>query len=157
MGITELPFGFPGKVYRSPMPFGYFDIDGTVYSEYREAGIDVIVLLNGESEYKESTGRDLKKIYIDDGYHVLHLPIRDFSVPSLADFEPVIEKAIELAKGGSNVAVHCHAGVGRAGLFLGVMAKRELGVSGQEAIRWVRSYLPGAIQGELQERFVIDN
>jgi hypothetical protein len=43
--LTELPFGFPGRIFRSPMPFGPYDLHGEVYDQFCEAQIAVIVLL----------------------------------------------------------------------------------------------------------------
>jgi hypothetical protein len=43
--LTELPFGFPGRVFRSPMPFGPYDLHGEVYDRFCEEQIGVIVLL----------------------------------------------------------------------------------------------------------------
>ena len=31
MPVTELPLGLPGRVFRSPMPFGQYDLHGEVY------------------------------------------------------------------------------------------------------------------------------
>src|SRR5215467_6973300 len=43
--LTELPFGFPGHVFRSPMPFGPYDLHGEVYDRWCVEQIAVIVLL----------------------------------------------------------------------------------------------------------------
>src|SRR5205823_15133780 len=40
--LTELPFGFPGHVFRSPMPFGQYDLHGEVYDRFCEEQIAVI-------------------------------------------------------------------------------------------------------------------
>ena len=34
MPLTELPFGFPGRIFRSPMPFGPYDLHGEVYDRF---------------------------------------------------------------------------------------------------------------------------
>ena len=60
MFITELPFGQPGRIFRSPMPFGKHDQDGLVYQTYRENDVSVIVLLAEDHECEEKAGRDLK-------------------------------------------------------------------------------------------------
>jgi len=43
MPLTELPFSLPGRVFRSPMPFGPYDLHGEVYDQFREEQIRVIV------------------------------------------------------------------------------------------------------------------
>jgi len=155
MNLVELPLGLPGKVFRSQMPFGRFDPAEEVYEEFERAEIDIIVLLVEEYEYRRITGRDLKSLYIEDGYEVIHFPILDFSVPAKEELAPVVEKAVRLAGQGKNMVVHCHAGIGRAGLFLAAMAKKALGLSGEEAIRFVRSHVPFALETSEQRRFVI--
>ncbi len=50
MPLTELPFGLPGRVFRSPMPFGLYDPHGEVYDQFREEQIAVIVLLASDEE-----------------------------------------------------------------------------------------------------------
>lgn len=137
------------------MPFGHFDHAEDVYEEYKRLGIEVIIMLSEEYEYRQITGRDLKNLYTEDGYDVLHFPILDFSVPSREDLEPVVERAIQLAKEGRNIVVHCHAGVGRSGIFLATMARKVLGFSGEEAIDWVRSFIPFALETTEQRLFVI--
>ena len=45
MSLTELPFGLPGRVFRSPMPFGPYDLHSEVYDSFCEEQIAVNVLL----------------------------------------------------------------------------------------------------------------
>jgi len=138
------------------LPFGMFDYHGDVYSDYNNNSIDTIVMLNNQREYLHHAGRDLKQLYLEDGYNLLHLPMPDFSIPSKETLTAVLSEAIENAKAGKNVAVHCHAGIGRAGLFLAIMAKSVLGMSGNEAVDWVRSFVTGAIQTDEQVQYVLE-
>jgi len=62
--ITELPFGQPGRIFRSPMPFGKHDPEGVIYEDYRTSEISTIVLLAENHECKEKAGRDLKALNI---------------------------------------------------------------------------------------------
>ncbi len=57
-------------------------------------------------------------------------------------------------KNGENLAVHCHAGVGRTGMFAAMMAHELLGTNADESIAWVRRYIPFAIDTDYQKRFV---
>ena len=50
MPLTELPFGFPGRVFRSPMPFGPYDLHSEVYDRWCEEQIAVIVLLASDDD-----------------------------------------------------------------------------------------------------------
>src|SRR5215510_13094605 len=79
--LTELPFGQPGRIFRSPMPFGGRDPEGKLYEHFRRQGISVIVLLAEDLECEKKAGRNLKQLYIQDGFTVVHLPIVDFGIP----------------------------------------------------------------------------
>ena len=78
MPLTELPFGFPGRVFRSPMPFGPYDLHGEVYDRFCEAQTAVIVLLASDEECLHRAGCNLRAWYLKEGFQVLYLPIPDF-------------------------------------------------------------------------------
>ena len=44
MALTELPFGFPGRIFRSLMPFGPYDLHGEVYDHFCEEQMAGLVL-----------------------------------------------------------------------------------------------------------------
>lgn len=147
MNLIELPYNLPGKVYRSPMPYSYFDREGTTLEEFKAKDIDVVVVLTGDEENTKNAGINLREHYEDAELEVVYFPIVDFSVPSdLAAFSTVIDGVMNDAQNGKNIAVHCYAGIGRTGMFLALMARRILGMSGEEAVEWVRDYVDGAVQ-----------
>ena len=49
------------------------------------------------------------------------------------------------------MVIHCHAGLGRTGMFAACMAKGGLDYSSEEAIQWVRESIPGAVEVRDQE------
>ena len=154
--LTELPFSFPGKIFRSPMPFSSYD-QVEVWQSYIDQDIDLVVVLTEKQEYLVYAMRDLPAYYRSNGLDVLHLPVPDFGVPSdPAEWENGITAVSNSANEGKNVVVHCLAGLGRTGIFMACLAKTTLGLSGDQAIRWVRESIPGALENYNQEEFVIN-
>ena len=156
MPLTELPFGLPGRLFRSPMPFGPYDLHGEIYDQFREEQIAVIVLLASDDECLHKTGRNLRALYLEEGFQVFYLPIPDFSVPTKDELAQAVQHTISYAQAGHNIVVHCSAGIGRTGLFMATVAKQVLGLSGTEALEWIRHYIPRAVETPEQQRLVLD-
>ena len=153
--ITELPFGLAGKIYRSPMPDSpMFDPDHRVLPAYRQAGVEVVVMLTSAEEAMAIRGGDLLGTYKDMGLEVIYAPTRDFSVPEKGVFEPALRETLAAAQAGKTIAIHCHAGVGRTGTFAACLARVVFGLDGDKAIAWVRQTIPTAVENELQAQFV---
>ncbi|MGH2625269.1 MAG: protein-tyrosine phosphatase family protein [Anaerolineales bacterium] len=156
LAVTEMPFGLPGRVLRSPMPFSDFDPTGDSWRAYREFEVDTVVILAEREEALLRTGMDLFEFYRGQGLQVVHVPIRDHASPAdAAALSAAVERALAAAGAGSNLAVHCYAGIGRTGVFLALLARRALGLAGEEAISWVRRWIPGALETPGQQQFVI--
>jgi len=154
--ITELPFGLPGRVYRSAMPFGLYDQEGKVYPAYLDANISTVVILAVTSEILEKSGRDLQKLYLQQGMGMLHLPIQDYDIPEPKLLKQTVTEALDLVWQGKNIAIHCSGGIGRTGMMLACMAKQVFHTDGEQAIAWVRKYVPGAVETDSQRQLVID-
>lgn len=144
--LIELPFGLPGRVFRSPMPFRAGDTQGEIFRQYLDEKVAVVVVLVDDAECLARTGRNLRQLYGKNGLEVIHLPIPDFSVPTQEALSAAINAAQAHGNAGKNIAVHCYAGFGRTGMFLACLARQVLGMSANEAIEWVRSYVPTAIE-----------
>jgi protein-tyrosine phosphatase len=155
MPLIELPFGLPGRIFRSPMPFGPYDLHGEVYDRFCEEQITVIVLLASDEECLQKTGCNLRALYLKEGFQVLYLPIPDFSVPTKDDLEQAVQHTIAYAQAGQHIAIHCSAGIGRTGLFMAYLGKRYLGLSGAEALQWVRRYIPHAVETPAQQQWLL--
>lgn len=152
--ITELPLGLPGKIYVGPMPYGYFDPDGKALDDFERGNISLVVMLVEEAEYRQIAGIDLPAVYKDGGYDVIHLPLRDFSIPPQGFFDTTVAEIITRAGENRNVAIHCHAGLGRAGLVAGLVIMRVLELTGEQAVKWLRGYVPGSLPSSGQLRFI---
>jgi hypothetical protein len=80
--LTRLPFiGLKGSIYCSPMPFGKYDPDGKVLREMKQNKVDMVVDLASDQEGLEQSGRDLQKLYQNEGLRVIQLPIPDLGIP----------------------------------------------------------------------------
>ena len=154
MEFSQLPFDFPGNIYRSAMPYSSYDPEGRLIQAYQDNNISLIVMLAGPQETLRITGRNLSNEYSDQGFEVISLPIEDFEVPELDQVRETIQKILTHTQTGENIAVHCHAGVGRTGMLMACLAKIGLGYSAEDSIHWVRDHLPGAIEVPKQEQLV---
>jgi hypothetical protein len=105
MSLIELPFGFPGRIFRSPMPFGQYDLHGEVYDRFCEEQIAVIVLLASDEECLHRTGCNLRALYLKEGFQVLYLPIPDFGVPTKDDLEQTVQQTIAHAQAGHHIVI----------------------------------------------------
>src|SRR3972149_9683101 len=144
--FTELPFHLPGRVFRSAMPFSSFDPGDKLLDRYLEEQVSVVVLLVSDDYCWSHSCRDLRSLYQDQGLTVVHLPIPDFGVPEHGELERDVTAALGYSLEGKNIAIHCQAGIGRTGTFAACLAKRTLGLTGDEAIVWVRQWIRGGIE-----------
>ena len=153
--LTSLPYGLPGLIYRSPMPFSpLFDPSGKVLDAYLDAGVNTVVMLTPIEETKELTGINIFDRYKQLGYDVIYAPVEDFSVPGEGAFQEPIRETLQAANEGRTIAIHCHAGLGRSGMFAACLAKVVFDMDGEEASRWVREYIPRAVETWEQHQYV---
>ncbi len=78
-----------------------------------------------------------------------HIPIADFTAPTLEQMIEFVDVATESTGRGEPVAVHCAAGLGRSGTMAAVYLVAK-GASADEAIARVRELRPGSIETEAQ-------
>jgi len=155
MVIKELPLGLKGRVFTGPMPWGLFDPRGESFTDFQRESVDTIVMLTEDSESMDFAGFNLREYYMEKGFEVYHLPLRDFSIPPAGFFDKAVETIIDEAAKGRNVAVHCHAGLGRTGMLVGLLAGRVLSLAGADVVGWVRKNIVGALPDIEQARYVI--
>ena len=153
--FTELLYGQPGRVFRSPTPGSkMFDPEDRVLELYKEAKIDTVVVLNSAEEHLRYSERDLLSLYQQAGLKVIYDPVPDFSAPPQGTWDASLDKVATLLREGKNIAIHCHAGVGRTGIFAACLAQDLLGLTPQAAIAWVRRFIPFAVETQFQQQYV---
>jgi protein-tyrosine phosphatase len=155
--MVEIPLNLAGKVYRSDMPWSFlYDERGELVDAYRRKGVSAVVVLSPEDEIRVNTGQDLVGIYRTEGWEVIHLPAKNLGVPDRESLARAVDTALDIARKGRSIAVHCHAGIGRTGMFLAVMAGMILGLKGPAAVSFVRDYVYGAVETIEQLDMVYD-
>ncbi|MCY3020496.1 MAG: dual specificity protein phosphatase family protein [Planctomycetota bacterium] len=97
------------------------------------------------------TEHPLQKAYIEEfGFRYLHVPITDFTAPSLAQIDQFLEFLNNAEAAGLATVVHCGAGLGRTGTML-ACALVDRGHAAQAAIDCVRTLRPYSIETVEQE------
>ncbi len=123
----------------------------------RAWGATTVVTLIEDHEFRllriESLANEVRAL----GMNWVHLPIVDVSIPD-SHFEdawvregPMLHDRLNV---GEKILIHCRGGLGRTGLVAGRILV-ERGCAPKNAIQWIRSVRPHAIETSDQERYVI--
>ncbi len=80
------------------------------------------------------------------GLREVHLPVRDFTAPSLGQIECGVDTIFGTLAAGEAAAVHCGGGLGRTGTLLACYLASSEGLGAAEAIRRVRALRPGSVE-----------
>ena len=85
---------------------------------WREAGVDVVVSLLGDSENIELGLIQERDVVIDQGLEFVSFPIPDYSVPkSEKSVLELTRQLHDLLTNGKRVGIHCRQSIGRSGLI----------------------------------------
>ncbi|KAI8068196.1 protein-tyrosine phosphatase-like protein [Gongronella butleri] len=130
------------------------------FARMRSFGITTLVccLEDSELDYLGASWPKYSAIAVQQGLHVLRLPMIEGSCPNtLEEVDAVIEVVNGKIRRGENVLTHCRGGVGRAGLFACCwLIHNTFCLSAERAVRYVRiRRSPKAIETMRQAEFVI--
>jgi hypothetical protein len=154
MTLTELPLNLPGRLYRCVMPFSEFDPAGQILDLIKLSAVSMVVVLAERIECLSVARGDLLELYRREGLEVLHLPIRDFTAGNGEPLQPLVHRVLGELRSGRSIAIHCRAGRGRAGMVAACLAREALGLSGDEALAWIRRLVPGSVETRGQEELI---
>lgn len=89
--------------------------------------------------------------WVSEAVEYLHVPTPDLTAPDLERLAGAVDFIHAQIKDGRAVAVHCAAGLGRAGTVLACYLVKHAGYTAGRAITEIREKRPGSIQSESQE------
>ncbi len=90
------------------------------------------------------------------GIDVLHIPVDDFSAPSVDVLHDIVKWIIDRVEKGLKVLVHCRGGKGRSGVVVAAYLMYRYCIDPDEAIEIVRNLAGNAIEAEKQIETVYD-
>ena len=83
-----------------------------------------------------------------------HIPIEDFSVPTIDQAKEFCAFVDEHLERNEAVAVHCFAGLGRTGTLIACWLVRDASASARGILDSIRKIEPGFVQTAEQEAFI---
>ena len=117
--------------------------------------INCIVSLITKDELKKLDINDFDKTITEYGFEHYSVEIQDLSIPStnqLGTFKILTKNIIVAIKTEKKVLIHCNAGLGRSGLFAGILVKEMTDIN--HPIDYIRKFRKGAIETKEQEEFI---
>ena len=115
MSLTELPLSLPGRVFRSPMPFGPYDPHGEFMTDFMRNRLRSLSSWRAMKNVSIRRGCNLRALYRRAGFQVLYLPMPDFGVPTPEDLEQAVQHTIAYAQAGHHIGFTAQRALGELG------------------------------------------
>ncbi len=160
-GLLNTTFGLthcPGRNDRHSIPKLWKRNLLKDFLEIRNWGADALISLNEAQEFQQLGVPEFPEIAQQQDFDWYHLPIQDFSAPDIIFQDAWLknsEAILEYISNGSKIIIHCAAGLGRTGTFTAKLLTK-FGWDPQMAINEVRRVRPGAIERQIQERYILN-
>lgn len=138
--FRSIPLKMKGRLFVSPMPFGAYDTRNRLMKLYRDSGIKHVFIIATDEEIRKKAQRDIKEEYQRAGITYRQLAIPDMTAPDLATLRDFVADAVDRL-GSSNIAVHCHAGVGRTSVVACCIVQMVTGKSAPETVEFVKKHM----------------
>ncbi|MGJ5617840.1 protein-tyrosine phosphatase family protein [Sulfitobacter sp. MF3-043] len=104
----------PGSLFIMPCPNGY-NLHGDIEA-YQAQGVDTVVSMLVPKEAEMLGLAEESVACADAGLAFISSPIKDFGLPDIKVFDPLVRRIGDMLLDGRHVAVHCRAGIGRSGM-----------------------------------------
>ena len=122
-----------GRLYQSGAPE-----EAAEWDPVHALGIDVVLDLFGTLDPGVPT--------TPNAILYIYWPIEDADyLPALGILTTLVDAVVRLVQLGHKVLVHCHRGKSRSGLLNALVVMKMLGISGRDAVDFVRRRRPGAL------------
>jgi atypical dual specificity phosphatase len=95
-----------------------------------------------------------EKFVNEHGIQVVHVPVKNFTSPSLDQIKFVLDFLEEHKN--DKILVHCWAGLGRTGTVLACHLIKTRGMTPLESIEYVRKLRPGSVETKDQEATILN-
>ncbi|AEC51255.1 hypothetical protein PNA2_0338 [Pyrococcus sp. NA2] len=128
--------------------FGRMPYEDELERLLKEFDAFVVLVENFELAY------DIEKL--KESADVLHVPIPDFSAPSLDDLLNILNWTEERVREGKKVYIHCYGGSGRSGTIAVAWLMYSKSLPLREALRRVRMLKPSAVETEDQLNVLLE-
>ena len=157
-GVNQLKYGLnmnwvmPNKVIAMKDPKsvdsqGNVGLNRKYVKELLRNKVDYVIRLNGkdfEQDAKYGRPYPLEEFFAQ-GIAVCDIPLKDGGVPT----EKQLDLFLEICSiPESQVAIHCHAGMGRTGTMIGCYLIRDYEFTSRQAVAWLNLCRRGSVMGK---------